>query len=98
MHVALCTDGVFPQVMGGMQRHSRLLAEHLARSGRVKLTVLHPHAAPIFDPALGIRELHVPPIDTGRLYLRELWHYSGRMAMKLDALAPDVILSQGFCV
>lgn len=98
MHVALCTDGVFPQAMGGMQRHSRLLAEHLARRGRVKLSVLHPHAAPIFDPALGIREVQVPPIDTGRLYLRELWHYSGRMAQELDALAPDVILSQGFCV
>ena len=29
MRVALCTDGVYPQAMGGMQRHSRLLAEHL---------------------------------------------------------------------
>jgi glycosyltransferase involved in cell wall biosynthesis len=64
----------------------------------VALTVLHPHPTPIFDPALGIREVHVPPMDSSRLYLRELWRYSGRMAAALDALKPDVVLSQGFCV
>ena len=98
IHVALCTDGIFPLAMGGMQRHSRLLAEHLAGTGRVKLTVLHPHALGVFDPALGIHEVSVTPIDTNRLYLRELWRYSGRMARELDRLNPDVILSQGFCV
>lgn len=98
MHVALCTDGVFPLAVGGMQRHSRLLAEHLARSGRVRLTVLHPHPVPQFDPALGIHEVHVPPIRTDKLYLKELWHYSGRMAERLDLLRPDVVLSQGFAV
>lgn len=98
MHIALCTDGVYPQAMGGMQRHSRLLAEHLARSGTVRLTVIHPHPVGIFDPALGIREVHVPDIDKSRLYLRELWRYSGRVGEALDELKPDVILSQGFCV
>jgi glycosyltransferase involved in cell wall biosynthesis len=97
-HVVLCTDGVFPQAMGGMQRHSRLLAEHLARTGRVRLTVIHPHQAPIFDPALGISEVSVADIDTGRLYLRELWRYSGRVAEELRRLQPDVILAQGFTV
>lgn len=98
LHVALCTDGVFPHALGGMQRHSRLLAEHLARTGKVKLTVLHPHAVPLFDPVLGITEVHVPDIDTERFYLRELWHYSGRVARELDRLKPDVVLSQGFSV
>lgn len=98
LHVVLCTDGVFPQAMGGMQRHSRLLAEHLARSGTVRLTVLHPHTAPIFDPALGIREVQVGPIDPDRFYLRELWRYSERTADILDTLKADVVLSQGFCV
>lgn len=98
IHVALCTDGVFPQGMGGMQRHSRLLAEHLAATGRVRLTVIHPHEPGMFDPALGIEEVHVAPIDTERFYLRELWRYSGRVAKELDRLRPDVILSQGFCV
>ncbi|MBK6629000.1 MAG: glycosyltransferase family 4 protein [Flavobacteriales bacterium] len=98
MHVALCTDGVFPQAMGGMQRHSRLLAEHLARGGNVKLTVLHPHAVGIFDPALGIEEVHLPDIDKHKLYIRELWRYSDRVGMELERIKPDVILSQGFCV
>ena len=98
MHVVLCTDGVFPLAMGGMQRHSRLLAEHLARRGGSKITVLHPHGKQVFDPALGINEVMVEPIDTGKFYLHELWKYSGRVAKELDRLSADVILSQGFCV
>lgn len=81
-----------------MQRHSRLLAEHLARTGAVELTVLHPHPIGLFDPSLGIREVQVPDIDRNRFYLRELWRYSDRMGKQLEALAPDVILSQGFSV
>ena len=98
LHIALCTDGVYPQAMGGMQRHSRLLAEHLARSGKVQLTVLHPHDADIFDKSLGIREVHVPDIDRSKFYLRELWRYSDRVGEKLEELKPDVVLSQGFGV
>ena len=97
-HVVLCTDGVFPHAMGGMQRHSRLLAEHLARSGAVRLTVIHPHTAPIFEPALGIEEVFIADIDTSRFYLRELWRYSGRVAAELRRLRPDVVLAQGFTV
>lgn len=98
MRVALCTDGIHPLALGGMQRHSRLLAEHLARTGEVELTVLHPHPAGVFDPALGIREVPIAPIDPDRLYLRELWRYSGRIGAELERLRPDVVVSQGFCV
>lgn len=98
IRVVLCTDGIFPEAMGGMQRHSRLLAEHLARSGEVDLTVIHPHAPGLFDPACGIREVCIPNIDTDKFYLRELWQYSGRVAEELDRLRVQVILSQGFCV
>lgn len=98
MHVALCTDGVFPQALGGMQRHSRLLATHLAASGQVKLSVVHPHDEGIFNPAEGIDEVPVQPIDTGRFYLGELWRYSDRVAQALHRLQPDVVLSQGFSV
>lgn len=98
LRLALCTDGVFPHAMGGMQRHSRLLAEYLARSGGVELTVLHPHAEEVFDPALRIHEVHIAPIDPGKFYLRELWRYSGRVGAELENLRPDIILSQGFSV
>ena len=98
LRVTICTDGVFPYAMGGMQRHSRLLAEHLARTGEVELTIIHPHTEQVFDPALSINEVRVADIDKKRFYLRELWHYSERVGEKLVALNPDVILSQGFCV
>ncbi|MFN6178820.1 MAG: glycosyltransferase family 4 protein [Flavobacteriales bacterium] len=96
LHIALCTDGVFPQAMGGMQRHSRLLAEELARTPGVRLTVIHPHTAPIFDAGLGITEVSIAPIDPSRFYLRELWRYSERVAAVLDRISPDVVFSQGY--
>ncbi len=96
--VVLCTDGVFPYAMGGMQRHSRLLAEHLALIPGLRLTVIHPHAERVFSEALGINEVRIAPLDASKNYLRELWRYSARVAAQLDALAPDCILSQGFCV
>jgi glycosyltransferase involved in cell wall biosynthesis len=96
--IALCTDGIYPHALGGMQRHSRLLAEHLARTPGIELVVIHPHAQPVFDPALGIHEEQVSPMDEGRLYLRELYRYSDRVAGVLDRIKPDAILSQGFCV
>lgn len=73
LHVAICTDGLFPLSTGGMQRHSRLLAEHLARRGGIDLTVIHPHPVGQFNGSLNIHEEAIPPIDAGRLYLRELW-------------------------
>lgn len=96
--VALCTDGVFPHALGGMQRHSRLLAEHLAGTAGIKLVALHPHEGRVFPPEVGIEEVPVAAIDSGRLYLRELWRYSGRVADALDRMQPDVVLSQGYSV
>lgn len=98
LRLAICTDGVFPQAMGGMQRHSRLLVEHLARTGQLELTVLHPHEAGIFHGLPHVQEVSLPPIDTERIYLRELWRYSKRTATALRQVQPDVILSQGFSV
>lgn len=98
MRIALCTDGVYPLAMGGMQRHSRSLAEHLARVPGIELVVIHPHSEVVFDPALGIQEVRVAPLDEARTYLGELYRYSGRVAIALKGIRPNVILSQGFCV
>lgn len=98
LRIVLCTDGVFPFAMGGMQRHSRLLAEHLSSIPGIRLIVIHPHAPGIFKPGLSIEEVPIAPIDEQRVYLKELWGYSGRVAAELDRLQPDVVLSQGFCV
>lgn len=40
MKIALLTDGIYPYVIGGMQKHSHYLAAYLARSG-VKVTLVH---------------------------------------------------------
>jgi glycosyltransferase involved in cell wall biosynthesis len=40
LHVALFTDGIYPFVMGGMQKHSYHLAKNLANNN-VKVTVYH---------------------------------------------------------
>lgn len=98
MKIALCTDGVFPFAFGGMQRHSRKLAEHLCLQQDVELIVLHPHDRTVFDPSLAIREIPIPPIDERSLYLQELWRYSSRIDAALRELRPDVIISQGFSV
>ncbi|MCO4806723.1 MAG: glycosyltransferase family 4 protein [Flavobacteriales bacterium] len=48
MNLFLLTDGIPPYVMGGMQKHSRLIAEHSARNGiRVVLYHCFPSAQPI---------------------------------------------------
>lgn len=44
LHVALLADGLTPFVLGGMQRHSRMLLEHLAMLGGT-VSVFH-HLAP----------------------------------------------------
>lgn len=98
VHVVLCTDGIFPHAIGGMQRHSRLLAEHLAGRDDIRLTVMHPHQERIFPAGSGISEHQVGAIRPDRTYLLELWRYSARVEKALVELRPDVVLSQGFCV
>lgn len=96
--VAICTDGLFPLSTGGMQRHSRLLVEHLARIGELDLTVLHPHPKGQFPDTDQLHEEPIAPIDTERLYLRELWRSSRQTAEILHRIRPDLIFSQGFSV
>lgn len=40
MKIALITDGIYPFVLGGMQKHSYYLAKHLAKLGH-QITVFH---------------------------------------------------------
>lgn len=46
MHVALLADGVYPWVLGGIQRHTALLSQHLAAAG-ARVTLMH--AAPTVE-------------------------------------------------
>jgi glycosyltransferase involved in cell wall biosynthesis len=40
LHVALLADGVYPYRLGGIQRHTRMLALHFAKAG-VRVSLLH---------------------------------------------------------
>ena len=98
LRIAFCTDGVFPHTVGGMQRHSRLLVEELARRPDVELEVIHPHAERVFAGSPGVKELSVAPQDRERMYLPECYRYSQRVAAQLTNGSYDVVYSQGLSV
>lgn len=100
MHVAICSDGIFPAKIGGIQRHTRLLAETMARiRPSLRLTVIHTHPGKTLFPDLAnIHELAVEPRPGRRQYLVECLSLSERFAGALRSLPDAVIYSQGICV
>ena len=99
LNIAFATDGIFPHTVGGMQRHSRLLSEGLAKSGQVNLTVIHPHVGTqVFDPSLGIKEIAIEGIDLKKNYLRENYRYSMRVYDALQGLPNHIVYAQGLSV
>lgn len=109
--IALLTDGMYPYCLGGMQRHSRLLAENLARLG-VELTVFHTAFTPAESDAaragqdrgddvwrhVDLRFVDSPP--PGRYpghYLADCWRYSSALleAYMNNRPAADFIYAQG---
>lgn len=96
--IIFCTDGVFPQLVGGMQRHSRLLIEELAKSPDLELIVVHPHAEKIFDPAFHIREISIRGKDKDKNYLMESYRYSKRVYNVIQKFEDALIYSQGLSV
>lgn len=97
LKVVFCTDGIYPLATGGMQKHSRLLIEELAKDGDLSLTVIHPHKERVFDNP-DIKEIEVEGIVPQKNYLMECYRYSGRVTAVLKTLHPDVIYSQGLSV
>lgn len=98
LKIAFCTDGIFPHTLGGMQRHSRLLVEELARRSDVDLEVIHPHAERVFEGSPGVAELRVEPQDSERMYLPECYRYSRRVAALLAERPHHLVYAQGLSV
>jgi len=111
MKIALLTDGVSPFVMGGMQRHSALLAQHLARLG-VQVDLYHTaHDPEAIDRARrldgftdevrnSIRNYYIEYPKRGRMpghYLRESYNYSKALLAEYrkNNSAVDFIYAQG---
>ncbi len=98
LKVIICTDGIFPHAVGGMQRHSRLLIEELAK-GEVEVIVIHPHSGTnVFEGFENIREITIENIDTNKNYLSECYKYSKRVYFEILKYPDAIIYSQGLSV
>jgi glycosyltransferase involved in cell wall biosynthesis len=98
MKVCFATDGIFPHAVGGMQRHSRLLIEELAKRNDIELTVIHPHPGINVFNNSRIKEIALPGIDTSKFYIRECYDYSKRVYEAVKKIECDVLYSQGISV
>lgn len=100
MRVAVCSDGVFPEEIGGIQRHTRLLVETLAANyPELSITILHTHPdRRLFGAHSNVTEVAVAPRPGRRNYLRECFDLSARFAAALRDLPNAVVYSQGLCV
>jgi glycosyltransferase involved in cell wall biosynthesis len=81
-----------------MQRHSRLLAEHLAENSNVELVIIHPHSQNVFPVQQSLTEIRIAPIDKTKNYLLECYRYSKRVYEVLLTYPDHVIYAQGLTV
>ncbi|TVR37933.1 MAG: glycosyltransferase family 1 protein [Cryomorphaceae bacterium] len=107
MKIALLTDGIFPDVMGGMQKHSYFLARFLSRSGvEVDLYYTSPDSSRetiqsryTEDEKSRIYFHRVEFPKSIRLpghYVRSSWKYSQQLyRLFLKNEPPDLIYAQG---
>ena len=91
------TDGIFPHAIGGMQRHSALLLEALAKTNELEIIAVHPHDKTVFPASLGIKEISIPNKFDG-FYIRQCYDYS-KLTAEVVRNHPDAIVyAQGFSV
>jgi glycosyltransferase involved in cell wall biosynthesis len=108
MKIALLTDGIFPYVIGGMQRHSFYLAKYLAAAGH-QVDLYHTNQSSLDIDKLdvfsgeekkNIRSFVIPFPKMGSgpgHYLRESYEYSRLIWEKFSAQEPvDFIYAKGF--
>lgn len=99
--VVFCTDGIFPHSIGGMQRHSRLLIEELAKFPDLELAVIHPHSSlKVFDDSLKIKEIGLESLPTKNMfeYIMNAYRYSKAVYQVLKNYPDAIIYSQGISV
>ena len=98
INLVFCTDGIFPHAIGGMQRHSRLLIEALAKYPNINMVVIHPHKSEKIFHAKNIKEISIDGIDVNKNYLKECNAYSKRVYEILKNYPNSIIYSQGLSV
>jgi hypothetical protein len=80
-----------------MQRHSRLLIEHLAKDSNIDLVVVHPHPNKIFSDK-PIKEELISPINKNKNYLSECYKYSKRVYEVILKHPDTIIFSRAVCL
>jgi len=97
--VIFCTDGVFPHTVGGIQRHTQLLVEELAKLGTIDIIVIHPHTGiRVFEAFPRVKEIVPAYTSKGRHYFVELYRYS-KVVFDIIQQYPDyLVYSQGLVV
>ncbi len=98
LQIIFCTDGIFPNQVGGMQKHSRLLIENLAKTQKIDIVVIHPHQENVFDIELKIIEERIEPINNKKNYLLECYQYSKRVFQIIQKYPNHIVYSQGLSV
>ena len=98
IELIFCTDGIFPLEVGGMQRHSALLINSIAKFENIQLLVIHPHSEKLFPNLKNVTEYSVEPINKSRNYLYECYYYSKRIYQILRQFPDAIIYSQGLSV
>ena len=100
MTIALATDGIFPESVGGMQRHSKFLIEGLNAllDEGSTLHVLHPHGKQLFPDLARVVEHPLVLENEHSIYLVRCHQYSRLVHRTLLAIEPDVVYSQGLSV
>ena len=99
MQVVFCTDGIFPHAVGGMQKHSKLLVEELARMNVLDLVVIHPHHdKKVFDDSFGVKEIAITRGKKYWSYMYNEYRYSMQVAKELKNYPDAIIYSQGLSV
>ncbi len=111
LHVALLADGVYPYRLGGIQRHTRMLALHFAKAG-VRVTLLHSADTPELraraealdnfpaEARSRIKSLVVVPPKAGRYpghYLHDCQRYSRVLLdrYRQENVGADFVYAQG---
>ncbi|HQV00312.1 MAG: glycosyltransferase family 4 protein [Bacteroidia bacterium] len=98
MEVVFCTSGIFPESIGGIQRHSRLLIEALTAFNDIKLTVIHPHSKLQFTHLPAVNEIQIPFNHHAGYYLYNCYLYSQLVYEQLKNKPNAIIYSQGLCI
>ena len=92
-----CTDGIFPHAVGGMQKHSLLLIEQLAKYSDWEIIVIHPHSQNILDPTWNIKEIAIP-FDFNGFYIWKQYQYSKKISEIIKEYPEAIVYAQGFAV